>query len=174
MNLDDLVRIIEIIEENQIGAAPPTPHVISNRPSTLSAADIDLLYVFYQKIEEISEDTTQIERVKRFLSRLLIPVEGPLQTKLYPNYPNPFNPETWIPYQLAMDAEITIRIYNTEGKIVRTIFSGHQVSGYYLTRNRAAYWDGKNEFGEQVASGVYIYELATPTFKETKRLVVLK
>ena len=174
VNLEDLVRIIEIIEANQSGAAPPTPHVISNRPSTLSAADIDLLYVFYQKIEEISEDTTQIERVKRFLSRLLMPVEGPLQTKLYPNYPNPFNPETWIPYQLAMDAKITIRIYNTEGRIVRTIFSGHQVSGYYLTRNRAAYWDGKNELGEQVASGVYIYELATPTFKETKRLVILK
>ena len=174
VNLEDMVRIIEIIEENQSGAAPPTPHIISNRPSTLSAADIDLLYVFYQKIEEISEDTTQIERVKRFLRRLLMPVEGPLQTKLYPNYPNPFNPETWIPYQLAMDAKITIRIYNTEGRIVRTIFSGHQVSGYYLTRNQAAYWDGKNELGEQVASGVYIYELTTPTFKQTKRLVVLK
>ena len=174
VNLEDLVRIIEIIEENQSGAAPPTPYITSNRPSTLSATDIDLLYIFYQKIEEISEDTTQIERVKRFLSRLLMPVEGPLQTKLYPNYPNPFNPETWIPYQLAMDAEITIRIYNTEGRIVRTIFSGHQVSGYYLTRNQAAYWDGKNELGEQVASGVYIYELTTPTFKQTKRLVVLK
>ena len=174
VNLEDMVRMIEIIEENQNSAAPPTPHIISNRMSTLSAADIDLLYIFYQKIEEISEDTTQIERVRRFLSRLLMPVEGPLQTKLYPNYPNPFNPETWIPYQLAMDAEITIRIYNMEGRIVRTIFSGHQVSGYYLNRNRAAYWDGKNELGEQVASGVYIYELTTPTFKETKRLVVLK
>ena len=174
VNLEDMVRIIEIIEKNQNGAAPPTPNVISNPISTLSAADIDVLYVFYQKIEEISEDTTQIERVRRFLSRLLMPAEGPLQTRLYPNYPNPFNPETWIPYQLAEDAEITIRIYNTEGKTVRTLFAGHQVSGYYLNRDRAAYWDGKNELGEQVASGVYIYELATPTFKETKRLVVLK
>ena len=174
VNLEDLVRIIEIIEENQNGAAAPTLNAISNRISTLSNADIDLLYAFYQKIEGISEDTTQIERVKRFLSRLLMPVEGPLQTKLHANYPNPFNPETWIPYQLAEDAEITIRIYNTAGKVVRTLFSGHQASGYYFSRSQAAYWDGKNELGEQVASGVYIYELTTPTFKQTKRLVVIK
>ena len=174
VNLDDLVWIIEIIEENQNGAAAPTPDVISNRISILSAADIDLLYVFYQKIEEISEDATQIERVRRFLSRLLMPVERPLQTRLYPNYPNPFNPETWIPYQLAEATEITIRIYNTEGKTVRTLLTGHQASGYYLDRSRAAYWDGRNELGEQVASGVYICELTTPTFKQTKRLVVIK
>ena len=174
VNLDDLVRIIEIIEENQNGAAAPTPNVVSNRISTLSAADIDLLYVFYQNIEEISENATQIERVRRFLSRLLMPVEGPLQTKLYPNYPNPFNPETWIPYQLAEDTEITIRIYNTTGEVIRTLFSGHQAAGYYISRDRATYWNGQNAFGEAVASGVYIYELATPTFKATKRLVVLK
>ena len=182
VNLDDLVRIIEIIEENQNGAAPSAQkdqtvlmsNLTSNRISALSDTDIDLLYAFYQKIEGISEDTTQIERVKRFLSRLLMPVEGPLQTKLHANYPNPFNPETWIPYQLAEDAEITIRIYNTAGKVVRTLFSGHQASGYYLSRSQAAYWDGKNELGEQVASGVYIYELTTPTFKQTKRLVVIK
>ena len=174
VNIEDLVHIIEIIEENQNGAAAPTQNGISNRTATLSDADIDLLHVFYQKIEEMPEGTTQIERVRRFLRHLLMPAEGPLQTKLYPNYPNPFNPETWIPYQLAVDAEITIRIYNTKGKTVRTLFSGHQTSGYYLERSRAAYWDGRNELGEQVASGVYIYELTTPTFKQTKRLVVLK
>ncbi len=174
VNLGDLVWIIEILEKKQNGAAAPTQNVISNRISILSDANIDLLYAFYQKIEEMSEDATQIERVRRFLRHLLMPVEGPLQTKLYPNYPNPFNPETWIPYQLAEDTEITIRIYNTEGKTVRTLFTGHQASGYYLDRSRATYWDGKNELGEQVASGVYIYELTTPTFKQTKRLVVVK
>ena len=174
INLEDLVRIIEILEKKQNGATAPTQNTIANRISTLSEANIDLLYAFYQKIEEMSEDTTQIERVRRFLSQLLMPVQGPLQTKLYPNYPNPFNPETWIPYQLAEGTKITIRIYNTEGKTVRTLFTGHQASGYYLDRSRAAYWDGRNELGEQVASGVYIYELTTPTFKETKRLVVLK
>ena len=103
-----------------------------------------------------------------------MPVTDPLETKLLMNYPNPFNPETWIPYQLAADAEITVRIYDTTGKIVRTLFSGHKPSGYYTTRNRAAYWDGRNEFGEAVASGVYIYELVTPTSKQAKRLVILK
>ncbi len=182
VNLEDVVRIINIIEENQKAAAAPTrkdqtllrSNAISNRISPLSDTDIALLYSFYQKIEGMSGNSTQIELVKRFFRHLLMPVNAPLETKLHANYPNPFNPETWIPYQLAEDAKITIRIYNTAGKVVRTLFSGHQASGYYLSRSQAAYWDGRNEFGEQVASGVYIYELTTPTFKQTKRLVIIK
>lgn len=174
VNLEDLVRIIEIIEKNQNGAAAPTQNAISNPISTLSDTNIHLLYTFYQNIEGMPGNATQIERVRRFLNQLLMPVDGPLKTRLHVNYPNPFNPETWIPYQLAEDAEITIRIYGTTGKIVRTLFSGHQASGYYLSRDQAAYWDGRNELGERVASGVYIYELTTPTFKQTKQLVILK
>ncbi len=182
VDLEDLAWIIKIIEENQNIAAAPIqryqdgqePNSVSDGTIQLSDAAIVYLHSFYQKIEEISGDPTQIALVKRFLKQLLTPVGGPLRTELYANYPNPFNPETWIPYQLAVDAEITIRIYNTEGKIVRTLFSGHQTSGYYLNRSRAAYWDGRNQLGERVASGVYIYELTTPTFKQTKRLVVLK
>ena len=182
VNLEDLAWIIKIIEENQNIAAAPIqryqdgqePNPVSDGTIQLSDAAIVYLHSFYQKIEEISGDPTQIALVKRFLKQLLTPVGGPLRTELYANYPNPFNPETWIPYQLAVDTEITIRIYNTEGKIVRTLFSGHQTSGYYLNRSRAAYWDGRNQLGERVASGVYIYELTTPTFKQTKRLVVLK
>ena len=179
VDLQDLISIIKVIEENENNAAAPvlkyqTAQTTNDIPRSLSEADITLIYSFYEKLEEISADATQIELVKRFLRQLLMPVERPLQTKLLANYPNPFNPETWIPYQLAEDAEITIRIYNTAGKIVRMLFSGHQVSGYYLDRGQAAHWDGRNEFGEQVASGVYIYELTTPTFKQTKRLVILK
>lgn len=182
VDLQDLVWIIKIIEENQKEAAAPAQkhqtvlmsNAISNRISPLPDADIALLYSFYQKIEEMQGDSTQIELVKRFLRQLLIPVEGPLETKLHPNYPNPFNPETWIPYQLAADTDITIRIYNIGGRVVRTLFAGYQSSGYYLIRSEAAYWDGRNDAGEPVASGVYIYELATPTFKQTRRLVVVK
>ena len=182
IDLEDLVWIIKIIEENQSIAAAPVrehqillmPTAISNSIRALSDADIAHLRSFYQKIEEIQGDPTQIALVKRFLQQLLMLVDGPLETKLYPNYPNPFNPETWIPYQLAKDAEITIRIYSTSGKIVRTLFSGHQASGYYISRDRAAYWNGRNEFGEAVASGVYIYELVTPSFKQTKKLVIMK
>ena len=182
VNLDDVTWIVQIIEGNQNNTAAPSQKdqsvVISstmlNRFPSLTENDIELLYSFYLKIEEIQNDSTQIELVKQFLRRLLMPVNGPMKTQLHANYPNPFNPETWIPYQLAEDAEITIRIYDTSGKIVRTLFSGYQTSGYYITRSKAAYWDGQNEFGEAVASGVYIYELVTPKSKLTKRLVVLK
>jgi len=166
VDIDDVIWIIKTVEATLTAAAP------SKR--SLSEVDFAALYALYEKIEEISGDSTQIEVVKRFLRQLLMPVEGPLETKLHPNYPNPFNPETWIPYQLAEDADITIRIYNTAGLVVRTLFAGYQTSGYYLSRSEAAYWDGRNASGEPVASGVYIYELATPTFKQTRRLVVVK
>lgn len=109
---------------------------------------------FYRKIEEISTNGTHKELVKHFLKAWLISVEEPLDTKLHANYPNPFNPETWIPYQLAEDSDVTIRIYDTSGRIVRTLFTGHQTAGYYLSRGEAVYWDGKNESGEQVAKGI--------------------
>ena len=165
----DLIQIAEFVEENRGNAAPShqTFHQFSDN-------DIVLLYSFYEKIEEIPASAYQKELVKRFLRELLMPVEVPLQTRLHANYPNPFNPETWIPYQLATDNDITIRIYDATGRIVQTLFSGHQISGYYLNRSKAAYWDGKNELGERVASGVYICELKTPTFKQTRRIVVLK
>ncbi len=182
VNLDDVVWIIKIIEENQnSNAAPSQKHqnvanasAMLNRFPSLTENDIALFYTFYLKIEEMQGDSTQIELVKRFFKQLLMPVNGAIKTKLHANYPNPFNPETWIPYQLAEDAEITIRIYDTAGKVVKTVFSGHQTSGYYINRSKAAYWDGRNDSGEAVASGVYIYELVTPKTRLTKRLVVLK
>ena len=169
VDLQDVVLVIEGIVEHQTATAPT-----QNRFNELPDADIAILHSFYDKIEELSDNKTHITLVKRFLEQLLMPVDGPLETKLHPNYPNPFNPETWIPYQLAQNAEITIRIYNTTGEVVRTLFSGHQASGYYISRGRSAYWNGRNEFGEAVASGVYIYELTTPSFKQTKKLVIIK
>jgi enediyne biosynthesis protein E4 len=78
---------------------------------------------------------------------------------LHPNYPNPFNPETWIPFQLGADANVTIEIYEMRGKRVRTLNLGRRLAGDYLKKSRAAYWDGTNEGGEKVASGVYVYRL---------------
>ena len=83
------------------------------------------------------------------------------ETALLPNYPNPFNPETWIPYQLREAANVQINIYSTGGILVRRLLLGYQTSGYYLTQHRAAHWDGRNEHGERVASGIYFYELVT-------------
>ncbi len=90
------------------------------------------------------------------------------------NYPNPFNPETWIPYELDEPTNVTIEIYGVNGQLVRSLDLGHQPSGVYMSRSRAAYWDGKNEYGERVASGVYFYTLITKNFIATRKMVIRK
>ena len=108
---------------------------------------------------------------------LAVSLEGigqPQENLLLQNYPNPFNPETWIPYQLSEDSAVSISIYDTTGRLVRTLSLGFQAAGFYNSRGQAAYWDGRNELGERVASGVYFYQLTTPTFQQTKRMLILK
>ena len=110
-----------------------------------------------------------IANLERLLA-LFIPEE----TALLHNYPNPFNPETWIPYQLSAPAHVTIRIYATSGVLVRTLSLGYQSAGIYQYRTRAAYWDGKNEVGESVASGVYFYTLTAGDFAATRKMLIRK
>ena len=98
----------------------------------------------------------------------------PASTLLGQNFPNPFNPETWIPYQLEKSADVVLQIYDTSGAVVRTIDLGFQPQGFYYTRSTAAYWDGRNNMGEQVASGVYFYSLQTPDFSATRKMLILK
>ena len=98
----------------------------------------------------------------------------PTQNLLLQNYPNPFNPETWIPYQLSEDSPVSIAIYDTTGQLVRTLSLGFQSAGFYNSQGRAAYWDGRNALGERVASGIYFYQLTTPDFQQTRRLVIVK
>ena len=98
----------------------------------------------------------------------------PKLTQLLQNFPNPFNPETWIPYQLETSAGVTLQIYDTSGDIVRTLDLGFKGQGFYMTRSRAAYWDGRNNLGEQVASGIYFYSLHTPDFSATRKMLILK
>ena len=108
------------------------------------------------------------------LSVRLDGIGRPEQNLLLQNYPNPFNPETWIPYQLSEDSSVSVSIYDTTGKLIRTLPLGFQSAGFYNNRERAAYWDGRNELGERVASGVYFYQLTTPSFQQTRRLVIVK
>ena len=99
----------------------------------------------------------------------------PETTALLPNYPNPFNPETWIPYHLATDADVTLTIYNVQGDVVRELLLGHQTAGVYESRTRAAYWNGRNQIGEKVASGVYFYTLkVSGGFTATRKLLIAK
>jgi hypothetical protein len=110
-----------------------------------------------------------ISVLEQWLSDLL-----PKETVLLHNYPNPFNPETWIPYQLAVPAEVTLTIYAVNGQVVRTLALGHQIVGIYHSRSRAAYWDGRNEQGERVASGVYFYTLSAGNFTATRKMLIQK
>ena len=101
-------------------------------------------------------------------------VAVPNQTALLANYPNPFNPETWIPYHLTVPADVTLTIYAIDGKVVRRLDLGHQAAGFYQSKSRAAYWDGRNTVGERVASGLYVYTLTAGDFTATRKMLILK
>ena len=96
------------------------------------------------------------------------------RTALFQNFPNPFNPETWIPYTLGDDTDVSVRIYDVEGKLVRNLDIGYQRSGRYINREKAVYWDGRDQLGESVSSGVYFYTLKAEGFSDTRRMVILK
>jgi hypothetical protein len=98
----------------------------------------------------------------------------PFANRLMANYPNPFNPDTWIPFELSDAADVTVRVYGLDGGLVRTLELGHRAVGEYVQRDDAAYWDGKNARGESVASGVYIYELTAGDYHAVRRMVVRK
>ena len=120
--------------------------------------------------------TVTAEDVKQSLIQFpnLVAYEIPAETQLLANYPNPFNPETWIPYRLAEDAFVTLTIYDLNGQSVRTLDVGHQIASVYENRSRAIYWDGRNGLGETVASGVYFYHLSTGNYSATRKMLILK
>ena len=109
----------------------------------------------------------------RFLENLLTALT-PIETVLLHNYPNPFNPETWIPYRLATDGDVQLAIYDSKGALVRRLNPGHQLAGYYTDRGHAAYWDGRSENAESVASGIYFYQLRAGNYSQVRRMVVVK
>ena len=124
--------------------------------------------------QTLSFKVTPEDLANAVLSVNLDGIGQPTQNLLLQNYPNPFNPETWIPYQLSEDSLVSVSIYDTTGQLVRTLSLGFQSAGFYNSQGRAAYWDGRNALGERVASGIYFYQLTTPSFQQTRRLVILK
>ena len=104
----------------------------------------------------------------------ILPERLPSQTQLLANYPNPFNPETWIPFQLSQDTEVIVTIYDVLGELVRQLELGMVRAGRYVTAGQAAYWDGKTEVGEAVSSGTYFYQLKAGDYTETRKMVILK
>ena len=151
----------------------------SGRPMGGSDARVDVTFEASRAISEPTESAIRATHLR--LNRSLIDTGfvyqfriEPYRNRLMANYPNPFNPETWIPFELAEAADVTIRIYDLAGSRVRTLELGALPTGEYVGRERAAYWDGQNTHGERVSSGVYVYELAAGEYRSLRRMVVMK
>ena len=146
-----------------VGSAGVTPHPVAGRSTGTAAyvySSIDDFDTPPYAVRPFGLTVTTLGKVKR--------------TALFQNFPNPFNPETWLPYHLATDTPVTFRIYNIQGQPVRELNLGRQAVGDYLTRETAAYWDGRNRSGEMVSSGVYFYTLHAGAFQATRRMLILK
>jgi hypothetical protein len=132
-------------------------------------------YFYYLEDIDISGEKNRSRIIKVVVVPPAKPAQPhPLEFRLLQNFPNPFNPETWLPYELASDAHVSIEIYNIQGQLVRLLNIGNQKAGYYVTKEKAAYWDGKDEFGYNVTSGVYWYRLHAGNFDATRRMVIVK
>ena len=152
-----------------VGAAAPSLHSLETLEG-LTAAEVQ--HLLTQARHKALTDPTYLRgiAVLEQLLALLLPKE----TALLPNYPNPFNPETWIPYHLSNASDVAITIYDVRGVVVRRLALGHQQAGYYTDRSRTAYWDGRNQVGEPVASGVYFYTLTLGDFTATRKMLIRK
>ena len=171
INDDNIVNILDLVlVAGAFGKSATAPSIYAKDLSMLTAADVRRWLSQAQQL--YLTDATSLQGIL-FLQQLLEALT-PKETALLPNYPNPFNPETWIPYQLAKNADVTLHIYAMNGTLVRTLTLGHQAAGMYQNRSRAAYWDGKNAIGESVASGVYFYTLTAGEFTATRKMLIRK
>ena len=166
VNIADLALVAEVLEKMAAGA----PALRASALESLSAADVQH---WLRTARQANLTEPAFQRGIRFLERLLAALVLK-ETALLPNYPNPFNPETWIPYQLAEPAAVSISIHSADGKLIRTLALGNQPAGIYQSRSRAAYWDGRNQLGESVASGIYFYTLTARDFTATKKMLIRK
>ena len=167
----DLIRIAQGIGNTTASGAPPnSPAPLSGGEGRVDPAIIEAWIAQARLEDDGSHPFKQgIENLEKLLASLI-----PEETALLANYPNPFNPETWIPYQLAESAEVTLMIYDINGELVRRLAVGHHAAGMYHSRSRAVYWDGRNQLGESVANGLYFYTLRAGEFSATRRMLILK
>ena len=169
VDIRDLVKVASDFGKNNAGVAPAqlvSQLVFTNQQKhRIQSAIVELKgLLFRSKTEELVFD----------LLVSILPEDLPVQTRLLPNYPNPFNPETWVPFVLGYGSEVKLAIYNVEGNPVRNISMGYVKAGSYVSQSEAIYWDGKADTGEDVASGTYFYTLKTDRSVFTKKMIVLK
>ena len=169
VNRDGVIDIFDLTLTAQgIAGSPAAPMAAT---VGVDAATIEAWIAHARIVDDGSIVFQQgIANLQNLLASLIIPQE----TALHANYPNPFNPETWIPYQLAASAEVTLTIYDMHGGAVRSLEVGYQPAGLYQSRSRAAYWDGRNRHGESVASGLYFYTLRAGEFTATRKMLIRK
>ena len=171
INGDGVVDIVDLVKvAAALGNTADAPSFYPQTLAMLTTADVQS---WLAQAQHLNFTDIASQRGIRFLEQLLTMLTLE-ETVLLPNYPNPFNPETWIPYQLEKSAEVTISIYSGDGVLIRTLPLGYQPAGIYRSRDRAAYWDGTNEVGESVASGVYFYTLSAGSFNGTRKMLVIK
>ena len=171
VNGDGIVNIVDLVKvAAAMGAGAAAPSAHPQTPEMLTSADVRQ---WLSQAEHLTlTDPTSLQGIL-FLEQLLA-VLIPKETLLLANYPNPFNPETWIPYQLSEPAAVTLHIYGVDGRLIRTLALGHQPVGVYHSKSRAAYWDGRNSVGEPVASGVYFYTFTAGDFTATGKMLIRK
>ncbi len=168
---DGVVNILDLIlAAGMFDGAAAAPSAHPEVPETLTAVEVHQWLTDARALEVRNPIT---KRGFVVLEQLLVSLT-PRETELLANYPNPFNPETWIPYRLAEDAFVTLTIYNGSGRVVRTLDVGHRIASAYESRSKAIYWNGRNELGERVASGVFFYHLSAGDYSAMRKMVILK
>ena len=170
VNGDGIVNIQDLVLVAGAFGGAGAPAAQAGAREVLVAADVA---GWVAQAQALALTTPAYQRGLVVLEQLLASLKQEA-TVLLANYPNPFNPETWIPYQLATAAEVTVTIHASDGKLVRTLELGQRPAGIYQTKGRAAYWDGRNALNEPVASGVYFYTLTAGDFKATRKMLIRK
>ena len=171
VNDDNVVNILDLVSVAAAFGNAAAPSSL-NRDREVAPTRNDVEEWLAQARQLNLVDATSQQGIL-FLEQLLS-VLPPNETALLANYPNPFNPETWIPYQLSNPSDVRLTVYSATGEVVRSFDLGHQAAGVYDSQSRAAYWDGTNDSGETVASGIYFYTLIAGDFSATRKMLVRK
>ena len=170
-NGDGVVNILDLVfVAGMLGDAAAAPSARLQALETFTAVEVKQ---WLHDIRLLRSENPIVKRGIMMLERLLASLI-PEETELLANYPNPFNPETWIPYRLAEGAFVTLTIYDLSGQVVRTLDVGRQIASAYENRSKAIYWDGRNELGQRAASGVYFYHLSAGDYSATRKMLILK
>jgi photosystem II stability/assembly factor-like uncharacterized protein len=167
INIQDLVLVCRHFGESAFTTSPGSEF------EKVDPEQLPILRKLYESVQATDGDSSLKSEVSSLIARLIqLAMPQIAESRLMQNYPNPCNPETWIPYQLAEQGNVTIGIYSSSGQLVRTLDLGHKEVGSYASKDSAAHWDGTNEAGERVSSGLYFYVIKSGTFTATRKMII--